>query len=150
MLSSRKADIYCGIAGITVAFAFYIQGRSLEYESNLFPLVLEAFLTLTGIYLLVSGFTRKHYKPMNPENIAYGRAFLIIGATIVYILGIMFIGFYVSSFAFLTVMSWLLSDRGRTPASLGISTFFGLILTGAVYVTFSLFLNVPTPSGILF
>lgn len=150
MLSSKKADIYFGLFSIALALAFYVQGRELTFESVLFPIILEVFLTVTGIILLLRGFAGKQDKPLGGSNIAYSRAFLIIGATIVYLLGIMFIGFYISSFVFLIVMSWLLSDRGLTVSSFGISTLFSLILTGAVYITFSLLLSVPTPSGILF
>ncbi|MEW6696321.1 MAG: tripartite tricarboxylate transporter TctB family protein [Bacillota bacterium] len=149
-MTNRKADIYTGIVSILIAAAFYVQGRELELHSNIFPLLLELFLVLTGGYLVYRGITCKGTKCSESTNLDYRRAFIMILATIIYIAGINVVGFYVTSFVFLTLMSWYLSDRGMTLQSLGISTGFAVILTSAVYATFTLFLGVPTPVGILF
>lgn len=149
-MTKKKADILTGIVNIVVAAAFYVQGRELEFHSNIFPLLLEAFLVISGIYLIIRGMMCKGEACSAGENINYNRAFIMILATVFYIVCVNLIGFYVSSFAFLTLMSWFLSDRGLNLKSLGISLGFAAVLTGAVYLTFTVFLGVPTPAGFLF
>ncbi|GAB6180113.1 tripartite tricarboxylate transporter TctB family protein [Desulfotomaculum defluvii] len=149
-MSHKVADILTGIVTLLVAAAFYVQGTELEFESNIFPLVIEVFLLLTGIYMLVRGFLDKSGKSMGDTNIDYRRGMLMVLASVVYVAAISFIGFYVSSFVFLVLMSWFLSDKGLNLKSFGISTVFAVIMIIAVYGTFSMFLDVPTPVGILF
>lgn len=149
-MTKKKADILTGIVNIVVAAAFYVQGRELEFHSNVFPLLLEAFLVITGLYLIIRGLMCKGKECSTGENINYNRAFIMVLATVFYIVCVNLIGFYVSSFAFLTLMSWFLSDRGMNLPSLGISFGFAIVLTGAMYLTFTVFLGVPTPAGFLF
>ncbi len=150
MVSSRKADLIAGLASIAVALIFGFQGRELSFASNIFPRVLEVFLILAGAVLILRGLSRSMEQPGKKEHIDYSRAWLVVLASLIYVAAINYIGFYVSSFVFLTLLSWLLSDRGRNLPSLGISTLFGLLVTGALYATFWLFLKVPTPQGLLF
>lgn len=149
-MSNKVADILTGIVSILVAFAFYVQGGEMEFESVIFPLVVEVFLVLTGIFMLIRGFRDNTGEAHDKTDLDYRRGMLMVVATILYIAAINTIGFYVSSFVFLMLMSWFLSDRGLTAKSLGISVFFAMIMCGAVYGTFSMFLEVPTPVGILF
>lgn len=149
-MSNKVADILTGIVSILVAAAFYVQGGELEFESNVFPLVIETFLVLTGVYMIIRGLLDKSGKSSNSSDIDYRRGLLIVAATIVYLAAVNFVGFYVSSFVFLVLMSWFLSDRGLNVKSFGISTAFAVIMIVAVYGTFSMFLEVPTPVGILF
>lgn len=148
----RSADLIAGIASIVVALLFGFQGRDLSFASNLFPLVLEVFLVLTGAVLIVRGLTgsREQKNEDKKEKLDYGRAWLVIIASLVYVAAINIIGFYVFTFAFLGLLSWLLSERGRNLPALGISGLFGLVVTGVLYATFWLFLKVPTPAGFLF
>ncbi|MDO7788312.1 tripartite tricarboxylate transporter TctB family protein [Desulforamulus aquiferis] len=149
-MTKRKVDILTGIVCFVVAAVFWFQGRELEAHHNLFPLLLEGFLVLSGIYLIIAGVLNKTGNKADNVNIDYGRALQMILATIVYIVAVNMIGFYVSSMLFLTLMSWYLNERGLTLPALGISLAFATILTGAIYAVFTMFLRVPTPSGILF
>lgn len=150
-MSRRKADLIAGIVSIIVALVFGIQGRELSFLSNLFPLTLEAFLVLSGVALLVRGFlSGEGQTNSNEEKLDYGRGWLVIIASLVYVAAINFVGFYVSSFVFLTLLSWFLGDRRWNLHAWGISSLFGLVVTGILYVAFWLFLKVPAPQGILF
>ena len=149
-MTNKVADILTGIVSLLFAAAFYVQGTELEFESNVFPLVIEVFLVLTGVYMLVRGLMDKSGEAHDKTDLNYRRGFLMVFATIVYVAAINIIGFYVSSFAFLVLMSWLLNDKGLNVKTLGVSTIFAVIMMAAVFGTFSLFLEVPTPVGILF
>ncbi|GAB6180115.1 tripartite tricarboxylate transporter TctB family protein [Desulfotomaculum defluvii] len=149
-MSNKVADILTGIVTLLVAAVFYVQGIDLEFESKVFPQVIEVFLSLTGIYMLVRGFLDKSGKSMGDANIHYGRGMLMVLASVLYVMAISYIGFYVTSFVFLLLMSWFLNDKGLNLKSFGVSTIFAVIMIVAVYGTFSMFLDVPTPSGIFF
>ncbi len=149
MLSTKKADIYAGISSIIVALAFYSQTGELAVESKVLPLVLIVFLTVSGVVLMIRGFISKNDKPL-VADIVYSRAFIMLAAAAVYLAAIIYIGFYTSSFIFLVLMSWLLNDQGRSLKTLGVSVVFGIIITAAVYLTFTLSLKVPTPIGLFY
>lgn len=149
-MAGRKADLIAGVASIVVALLFGFQGRELSLASKIFPLVLEVFLVLMGAVLILRGLRGSKEQQGGQEQIDYTRAWLVVLASLVYVAAINYIGFYVSSFVFLTLLSWFLSDRGRNLPSLGISGLFGLLVTGVLYATFWLFLKVPTPQGLLF
>ncbi|MEG6521259.1 tripartite tricarboxylate transporter TctB family protein [Desulfotomaculum sp. 1211_IL3151] len=149
-MTNKVADILTGLVSILVALAFYVQGTELAFESNIYPMTMEIFLVITGIYMIVRGVRDNSGEAKDKTDINYTRGAVIVVATALYLIGIKFIGFYVTSFAFLVLVSWYLSDKGLTIKSLGVSTVFAVILIAAVYGTFSLFLDVPTPAGILF
>lgn len=149
-MTNKVADILTGVVSILVAAAFYVQGGELEFESNVFPLVVETFLVLTGIYMIIRGILDKTGKSDDKTDLNYRRGMLMVFATIVFLVCVNVIGFYVSSFVFLVMMSWVLGEKGLTAKSLGISVLFAVIMITAVYGTFSMFLEVPTPTGIFF
>lgn len=149
-MTNKVADILTGIVSILVAAVFYLQGGGLAFESVIFPKVIETFLVLTGIFMIVRGVRDNTGEAKDKTDLDYRRGFFIVFATALYLAAVTFIGFYVSSFVFLVLVSWFLGERGLTVKSLGISVIFALIMCGAVYGTFSMFLEVPTPTGILF
>ena len=149
MLSTKKADLYTGIFSIIVALAFYFQTGELAAESKVLPLVLVVFLIVSGIVLVIRGFIGKNDKPL-VADIVYSRAFIMLAAAVVYLTAIVYVGFYTSSFIFLVLMSWLLNDQGRSLKTLGVSVIFGVVITAAVYLTFTLSLKVPTPIGLFY
>jgi len=148
-MDKRISDRLAGLFAIVPAIVFYWQGRELAAESVLFPQVLEAFLLLMGLYLLGRSFTGAHEKT-DDEHLTYSRAWIMIIATVAYVIGIEMIGFYVSTSIFLIAVSWFFNDHGFTLRSFGMSVLFGVVMTVAIYATFSLFLQVPTPEGLLF
>lgn len=148
-MDKRISDRLAGLFAIVPAIAFYWQGRELAAESVLFPLVLEAFLLIMGLYLLGRSFTGAGGKA-DDEHLTYSRAWVMIGATAAYLIGMDLIGFYVTTSVFLIAVSWFFNDHGYTLRSFGMSALFGIVMTVAIYATFSLFLQVPTPEGLLF
>jgi len=148
-MDKRISDRLAGLFALVTTAAFYWQGRELAEESVLFPMVLEAFLLIMGLYLLGRSFTGEGGKT-DDEHLVYSRAWVMIGATVLYLIGMDLIGFYVTTGVFLIGVSWYFNDHGFTLRSFGKSALFGVVMTVAIYATFSLFLQVPTPEGILF
>jgi len=148
-MDKRISDRLASLFAIIPAVVFYWQGRELAPESVLFPQVLEAFLIVMGLYLLGRSFTGADVKT-DDEHLAYNRAWIMIGATVAYLIGMDVIGFYVSTSVFLIAVSWFFNDHGFTARSFAKSVLFGLVMTVSIYAAFGLFLQVPTPEGILF
>jgi len=148
-MDKRISDRLASLFAIVPAAVFYWQGRELAAESVLFPQVLEAFLMVMGLYLLGRSFTGAHEKTED-EHLTYSRAWVMVMATVAYVVGIEMIGFYVATSIFLIGVSWFFNDHGFTVRSFAMSVLFGLIMTASIYATFGLFLQVPTPEGILF
>ncbi len=152
-MSKRNSDLIAGITSLLIAAIFWSQGLKLGTESNLLPKVLEYFIIIAGLGVLVRGFLRgKDVQGSHEEKegLNWTRAIVIIIATIVYVICIAYIGFYVSTVLYLLLGSWYLNEKGFTLSSLVFSLVFGVGVSGILYATFTVFLQVPTPTGLLF
>lgn len=88
------------------------------------------------------------------ESVTFSRVFVSILAVALYLLGMQFIGFYVSTFVFMVSLIIILEHLQEEPTPLTkrnllmyVAISLGTTLT--VYIAFSLFLSVPTPEGLL-
>lgn len=149
-MTRRKADIYAGLVSIFVAIIFMVQGLELTGRSNSLPQVLEIFLIVTGLYLIFKGIRTNSAEKGEDEGINLVRSTVIVLGTFVYVACIVYIGFYVSTFVYLILGSWYLNEKGSITSALAFSVLFSVIISGVLYLTFTVFLLVPTPSGLLF
>ena len=67
---------------------------------------------------------------------------MIILASIVYVICIAYIGFYVSTVLYLLLGSWYLNEKGFTLRTLVFSLVFGVGVSVVLYATFTAFLQV--------
>ncbi|MCB8814211.1 tripartite tricarboxylate transporter TctB family protein [Desulfosporosinus shakirovi] len=151
-MTKRKSNLLAGLAIIIVAIVFMVQGFELSERSNALPFVLEIFLIVTGIYLLFQGIKTNAAEKIEEEeaNLNWVRATVIVFATFIYVACVVYIGFYVSTFVYLILGSWYLNERGLTLFALTVSTIFSVVISVVLYLTFTVFLLVPTPSGFFF
>lgn len=151
-MTKRKSDLLAGLASVLVAVVFMVQGLELSDRSNTFPKVLEIFLIVSGLYLIIRGIkTNAVEKGGEVEtDVDWVRATVIVVATFVYVACLVYIGFYVSTFVYLILGSWYLNEKGLTLPALLFSSFFSIGITVVLYLTFTVFLKVPTPTGLLF
>ncbi len=151
-MTKRKSDILAGLVSILVAVAFMVQGFKLSDRVNAMPLVLEIFLIVTGIYMLIRGFISKGAEKgeEGEADINWVRAMVIVLATFVYVAGVIYIGFYVSTFVYLLLGSWYLNEKGLTLSALMLSLIFSTAISGVLYLIFTVLLLVPTPAGLFF
>lgn len=152
-MSERNSDLIAGITSLLIAAIFWSQSLKLSPESNLFPKVLEYFIIIAGLGVLVRGFVRGKEAQGNheeKEGLNWTRAIVIILASIVYVVCIAYIGFYVSTVIYLLLGSWYLNEKGFTLRALVFSLVFGVGVSVVLYATFTAFLQVLTPTGLLF
>ncbi|HBW38760.1 tripartite tricarboxylate transporter TctB family protein [Desulfosporosinus sp. BICA1-9] len=151
-MTKRKADLLAGLVSILVAIVFMVQGFELSERSNALPFVLEVFLFVSGLYLLIRGIrTNAAEKGEEGESeLDWVKSTVIVLATFVYVACVIYIGFYVSTFVYLILGSWYLNERGFTLPALIVSAIFSIGVSAVLYLTFTVFLLVPTPAGLLF
>ncbi|MBR1813124.1 MAG: tripartite tricarboxylate transporter TctB family protein [Lachnospiraceae bacterium] len=144
-----KTDI--GVVAVFYAICafFYVQTQKLSAESQTYPTFIIAILFgLTTLYLLQMVFRAKKYGTVNSngefKDFQPLQFFGCLALTILYLLGVHFIGFYVSSAVFMVATLLFLKVK---PIPVAISTVAVLLL---VYVAFTRFLQVRLPAGLLF
>ncbi|MGE4272044.1 MAG: tripartite tricarboxylate transporter TctB family protein [Desulfitobacterium sp.] len=150
-MSKSRTDIIAGLACLVVVLMFFVQGKNLSPEANLYPQVLEVCIALIGIFLVIRGVvTAKTSEQVAEVDFDKVKGVVIVIASIIYVAAIYFIGFYVSTVFFLALCSWYLSKKGLNLRAIGISAGFALFLTVMLYLLFTVLLKVPTPEGIFF
>lgn len=78
------------------------------------------------------------------EGFLKSQFFTVLTACVIYIVGVYYIGFYITSIAYLIIiMSFL-----KVPLKSSILTV--LVLGLVIYFVFSMFLKVPLPMGVVF
>lgn len=151
--TSARADLLSSLCLIVLVAAFYFQTFELEGIGMLFPSILLVFLSAGAVYLGAKGFWKLHarYRAEAPDPASFNRIAVISAASVVYVLLMPYLGFYPMSVIFLFGMTLLLRDSGVTWRHTLLNAFLvTVIITGAVYVTFTWLLNVPTPVMSLF
>ena len=150
-MTKRKSDLFAGSASVLAALVFMVQGFGLSKRSNTMPFVLEIFLIVLGIYLIIRGIrTNAAEKGQESEELNWVKSTVIVLGTFIYVACIIYIGFYVSTFVYLILGSWYLNEKGLALSALAFSSSFSIGITVVLYLTFTVFLKVPTPSGLLF
>lgn len=150
-MTKRKSDLLAGSASVLVALVFMVQGFGISKRSNSMPFALEIFLIVLGTYLIIRGIkTNSAEKGEQGEDLDWVRSTVIVLGTFVYVAGIVYIGFYVCTFVYLILGSWYLNEKGLVLSALTFSSFFSIGITIVLYLTFTVFLKVPTPAGLLF
>lgn len=152
-MGKRKADIIAGIACVLVASIFWTQTIGLDPESKIFPQILEIFMIIMGFFVMGRGLLQKNESAdeQEPEKLDWVKSVVIVIASIVYVLGMTYIGYYVTTAVYLTLGSMYLNDENHSwSKKIGGSMAFGIGVTIVLYLTFYVFLKVPTPSSLLF
>ena len=138
-MKMQKSDIGVVAVFYAVCAFFYTQTIRLESKIQTYPKFITIILFgLTTLYL-IQMIVNANFKGFQPVQF-----FVCLILTVVYLLAVNFIGFYVSTFVFLVASLLFLKVK---PVPTAIATVAILLL---VYLAFTLFLKVKLPKGILF
>jgi hypothetical protein len=150
-MRSRTTDIAAGFAVLGVAGLFHSQSTDLTGVSLLFPRMLIIFMTLGGIFLVISGALKSKTAKTDDEPVNVQRVVIISIGSILYVLLIPLLGFYPASILFLFGSAMILGDANpNTTRKAAISAAFAAVICLAVWLGFALMLSVPTPQSVLF
>lgn len=127
-------------------FFFIRETLTIEYPSNVFPLALQILIGIFTIIILVS--PEKEGKQKEAQNVKWLRVIGIIVGSIIYLIVMPLIGFYVTSFIFITIVSWLLG-KTHTVKDVAICSLASFTIMIFIFIIFYVGVNIPTPTGLL-
>jgi magnesium-transporting ATPase (P-type) len=146
----KKSDVGVVVFVYAICLFFYIFLQELPPEAQTYPLCLISglfilntlFLVLNLIKLKKTGLENDLHSVF--EGFLKSQFFTVLAACVIYIFGVFYIGFYITSIAYLIlIMSFL-----KVPLKNSVLTVFVLGLV--IYFVFTMFLKVPLPVGIVF
>lgn len=148
MKTMKKTDIGVVLFMYAVCAFFYVYLQELPSDSQTYPLFTIALLFgLTTLYLINMLINAKKYGVESGKDIFNGfmpaQFFFCFGMSILYLLGIFYLGFFVSTALFMiAVMLFLKVPKLYITVSVA-------VLLIVIYIAFVMFLKVKLPSGIL-
>jgi putative tricarboxylic transport membrane protein len=152
-VSMRTANLLLAAALCALAAFGLVETRAFSSRAAEFPvLTASALLVLAGVLVafnLRGDRLRSRTYPF--QGLPWTELALTIVGLVLLTAAVEPVGFYEASFIFAAVNCWLLKGGFRNPSpalSAVKATAFALIFMAAVYVTFKLVLDVPTPKGI--
>jgi len=145
---------YWGIriaAAVYIVFCFYVGAQALEFPAGggTFPLFAETCAILISGILIAGSFrsSARQEEDRIDFRLTYARAkpLLLLALSILYVLVIFELGYFVSTLLFLFLASWTIGIRNLNTVALTAA-----ILIPAMYGFFVVFLQAPLPKGALF
>lgn len=148
-MSMRKVNIILSLLILGLCFIFWRDAANINPPAHIYPKTIIITAGLLACILLIQAiFFSKNRANENPfKGTNYGRVLTTLVSAIIFFVSINIIGFYVSSFFFIIIVTWILGDKGggiKAFAKLGL---LSIVVTSLVYVSFKIFLKVPTPTG---
>ena len=145
----QKVNRIIAIFLIIIVIFLYVSSLSGTNEAMLLPRLLLILIMILSVLLLISGGEKVKQKnsqnEKTSEKILLPRLILTIVITIIYILFLKILGFYLSTFAYLL---FIFISTGFKQKWLAVSITLGFM--GFLYLIFSLWLKVPLPECVFF
>ena len=141
----RLTSIFC----IIISFYFLFLAKDFPAGGNIFPIFATVTTIILALILMASSFIKSNINDrkkfhLNINYNTFKPLFLII-LSIIYIIGITEIGYFVSSIAFLYITTYAVGIRNFKAI-----TITGIILFPTMYGFFVFLLHAQLPRGILF
>lgn len=152
-MSKKRLNIALSLITLIICAVFWNSAIHIAEPADVYPKVLIATIAFLAVVILVQAiFFRKEDTDVYPfAGVHYNRVLSTVVLSFVYYFGVKYIGFYVSSFIFIIVLSMLLGKKeDRTVKELAKVTLISLVVTGIIYLGFGVFLRVPTPTALFF
>ena len=149
--AARRRDLILGLVGIMTGTGFGYAANALTYPSKVFPLaVCIAIVVLCALIALRALFWPAGPRTENTRFLPSIRSFLVVVTAVSYVWTIPILGFYVSSFICIMVISILTETETLQPAILLRSALAATIFLAVIYAVFSHGFNSTISGGILF
>lgn len=148
-------DLIALIVVVTLGLAFLVQVGEINNEMDrLFPIFLLILIGFLSILLLIKAIVKPQTKEQFFEESNKRRVFLVMGICIVWVSLLKPLGFYLTSYIFICLLSIVLDTKMHDPKTAKLRQSLGimgvnLIIIGVLYLVFAVLLGVRAPRGIL-
>lgn len=140
----KNKEIYSILFIYIVSISFFKQSINMKADAGLFPKLLSIIIFILNTLYLFNALKKKVKLDKLKEEISIKKFYKMLLLSILYIILIKIIGFILSSFIFLIISMKILEVKNNK-----IVIFISIITTLTIYICFSIFLNVPMPTGLL-
>ena len=136
----------CVFSSVVYIYAERYKGAGLSnYGPNFFPQILAVLMFISSIVMIVQAVRGKSITVTDRiDRTGFIRAALALGISILYLLLMQVLGFFLSTLIFLYVLMSFIGHRGRLVRALSC-----LAVTAIIYSIFFFFLKIPLPQGLL-
>ncbi len=140
----KKNEIKFGLFIMAASVFYYAVSSSLPKEAGYYPKFIGVVaLVLSAIYLIQTAKTENNQaSPFSGVN--WNQLFLILGLSLVYIILLKPVGYFMSTFLYLVIALIGLKTTVRNSLLVAVGT--GLFM----FIVFKTFLSVPLPMGIFY
>lgn len=148
MIMSKHKELLVGLIATVSGFLLAYESAGMDYPSKTFPLMVSSLITLFGVILTGMALWRRASSTTRFWPGLHTLA--VIACAVVYTVIIEPVGFYLSSFLCILVLSILTATSKVTLRSLGLTVISSLVFLGAIWLLFSYVLQSTIPTGNLF
>ncbi|MFP5528630.1 tripartite tricarboxylate transporter TctB family protein [Peptococcus simiae] len=149
-MNMKKSTYFLGSIILLLCILAWIQTNEITPPAHIYPraiLGITAGLTLLMLFRTIQGkspdFLKKPF-----EHARLVQIFIVIALTGLFILGMQFLGFYVSTFLYIVAGVLYLEEHINKHSILS-AIILSVVVDAIVYLAFNVFLSVPTPVGLL-
>lgn len=149
-MDSKRIDIGVGIVLCILSSVIFIYAGSYkgsgvsQYGPNFFPQTLAVLMFLFSALMIVQALRGHALKGLEPINKAgFIRATVTLVLSIIYLVTMQYIGFFISTLIFLYVVMTYIGHEGKFVRAVS-----SLIVTAIIYGIFRFFLKIPIPEGL--
>jgi len=151
MTKKFNTDIIGGVVGLAITIFFWFSRGDVSRLSIMFPNAILILMAVFSLAIIIKGFIKADRKPVF-SNGDQRRIAVTTAALFIWVLAIVWIGFYVASVLMFSFLAYYLASA-RIKVSLSQFAIWVVIIAGLVgffYFIFAKLLYVPLPKGILF
>ena len=140
----KKADITISVLLIALGCgAFWVASTEYGDGTQYTPMIYSAALIALSLVLLLVALFRKDRAGDGPKPQSISRLLTVLGFIAAYIALIYYLGFYTATEIFL--VSFMIAMKATTPVK---AVLISTVVTGLLYLFFSVVLLVPPPRGL--
>jgi len=158
-MTKKHSDIIAGVVLFAFAGLLYIaagqmptrEGVTQALNTGFYPRLLATILAVLSVLLVIETVRKTNstqkVMPWWESLSAFRLFFVTLGLLIAFPFVMKYLGFATASFLFITIVVWLLSEKGKR--NLLFILLISAGITGVVYIVFKMVLKIPFPIGLL-
>ena len=148
VIKQNDIILSCGILLITIFLI--IDSSDVNYPSNIMPLTLETLIVILTVIILIKSILKHDLEKtkQSQDSVNWLMAGVMFFGSIIYLIIMSLVGFYVTSFFFMALSSWILG-KDFSINRLGLNFIVSGVTIFIIFFVFYFLLKVPMATGIL-